>query len=377
LKNRTCQTFVVATAKTRELKDEQADAASTPPLMAGQSMSSSDAPIDLLVDQNDNDDDSDGTEITDGAKFVIKGTDKLSCLISHRHSTRSTTCQKMTRTEACCLTQKETRDTIEATDDNPTQNIEEKVKETEQLFDKAVQEIHDVHLHAPKLQRPESYEDCNFETLAAQATHNYVEEKGVDVEIKWEEKRRDSDRNWNQKREAIKQQCQETLDEQASIQASLATQETDRVRQEHQQIKQEIAATSDDVRNQNKSQTRALGRLKTMVAEIKTMKQELRDDTNALTQLKISTREETAQINETMKEARQIQQALQQDVEDARRTQKTLQNNVEHTVKATIQKVVDSQMVKVERAIKDTLQKRGQLLVHQAKLDMAEQFGNQ
>jgi predicted peroxiredoxin len=114
-----------------------------------------------------------------------------------------------------------------------------------------------------------------------------------------------------------------------------------------------------------------------MVAEIKTMKQELRDDANMLTQLKISTREETAQINEMMKEARRIQQALQEDVEDARRTQKTLQNYVEHAVKATVQTVVDSQMVKVERAIKDTLQKRVKLLVHQAKLDMAEQFGNQ
>jgi hypothetical protein len=275
------------------------------------------------------------------------------------------------------LTQKETGDAIKATDDNPTQSIEEKVKETEQLFDKAVQEIHDIHLHTPKLQRPESYEDYDFETLAAQATHNYMEEKGADIEIEWEEKRRDSDRNWNQKREAIEQQYQETLDEQASIQASLTTQETDRVRQEYQKIKQEIAATSDDIRNQNESQTRALGRLKTMVAEIKTMKQELRDDTNELTQLKISTREETAQIKETMKEARRIQQALQEDIEDARHTQKTLQDNVEHTVKSTIQTVVDSQMVKVERAIKDTLQKRGKLLVHQAKLDMAEQFGNQ
>jgi chromosome segregation ATPase len=101
-----------------------------------------------------------------------------------------------------------------------------------------------------------------------------VEDKGANVEIEWEEKRRDSDRNWNQKQEAIEQQ--ELFNERASIQASLAAQETDEVRQECQQIKQEIAATSEDIRNQNESQTRALGRLKTMVAEIKTMKQELR-----------------------------------------------------------------------------------------------------
>jgi chromosome segregation ATPase len=133
------------------------------------------------------------------------------------------------------------------------------------------------------------------------------------------------------------------LDKQTSIQAGLAAQEIDEVRQEHQQIKQEIAATSEDIQNQNKSQTRALGPLKTMVAEIKTMKQELRDDADTLTQLKISTREETAQINETMQEARQIQQALQEDVEDARHMQKTLQKNVECTVQVTIQKVADSQ----------------------------------
>jgi hypothetical protein len=170
-----------------------------------------------------------------------------------------------------------------------------------------------------------------------------VEEKGADIEIEWEEKRRNLDGNWNQKREAIEQQHQETLDKQASIQAGLAARETDEVRQEHQQIKQEIAATSEDIQNQNESQTRALRLLKTMVAEIKTMKQELRDDADTLTQLKISTREETAQINETMQEARQIQQALQEDVEDARHMQKTSQKNMECTVQVTIQKAVDSQ----------------------------------
>jgi hypothetical protein len=243
-----------------ELKDEQADAASMPPLTARQLMSSSDASIDLLGDQNDDDDDDDnseGTEITDGAKFVMEGTNKL--VLNLTQTQHSIDDVPEDNKNGGTLTQKETGDTVEAADDNPTQSIEEKVKETEQLFDKAVQEIYNIHLHAPKLQRPESYEDYDFETVAAQATHNYVEEKGTDIEIKWEEKRRNLDRNWNQKREAIEQQHQETLDEQASIQASLATQETDRVRQEHQQIKQEIAATSDDICNQNKSQTRALG----------------------------------------------------------------------------------------------------------------------
>jgi hypothetical protein len=110
-----------------ELTEEQADAASMPPaLMAGQPVSSSDSFIDLLGNQNDdNDGNSKETKITDRAKFVIKGTTKLVLNLTHAQNLIDDVPEddKNGRT----LTQ---RDKVDATDDDPTQSITEKMKET-------------------------------------------------------------------------------------------------------------------------------------------------------------------------------------------------------------------------------------------------------
>ena len=236
------------------------------------------------------------------------------------------------------------------------------MKETERILDKEVQDI----LHTPNVHRPDSYEEYDFETLAAQAIQNQMEELSTEMELEWREKRKKTEKNWNQKREEIERQCRETMEEQAIVQASIITQETEDIKRElqqvKQQLKQEIATASkdlQDIRAQNENQIQKMTQFQSTVTEVEKLKQELREEVDTLIQLKTETREETTQINKTLQEARRMHQTIREQID------------------STIQQSIDSQMAKVEKGIHHTLQKRGKILVDQAKRDMAEQLENQ
>jgi chromosome segregation ATPase len=98
--------------------------------------------------------------------------------------------------------------------------------------------------------------------------------------------------NWNHKRQAIERDSREALKEQGSIQVSLITHETDNARKELQAFKQEMSTarqTLQEIQSQNETlqrntadQTKQMGQLQTIVAEIKSLKQEMRDEATKL-----------------------------------------------------------------------------------------------
>jgi Asp-tRNA(Asn)/Glu-tRNA(Gln) amidotransferase A subunit family amidase len=53
-----------------------------------------------------------------------------------------------------------------------TGKIEEQMQQAEELLDREVQEIEAINLHALKMPRHDSYEECDFEVQAAQAIQN-------------------------------------------------------------------------------------------------------------------------------------------------------------------------------------------------------------
>ena len=101
---------------------------------------------------------------------------------------------------------------------------------------------------------------------------------------------------WNQKRKAIEQQFKESLEEQASIQASLMAYKTDNARIEFQLIKQEMTTANqvlEDIREQSREQIEQNGQLQAILANIIKLKREIREEANNLKRAKIETKAET------------------------------------------------------------------------------------
>jgi hypothetical protein len=85
----------------------------------------------------------------------------------------------------------------------------------------------------------------------------------------------------------------------------------------------------------------------------------LQRDSQTLKTLKIATVEASTDLRKIMQEAKQIQFEIENDVRSAARV--------------TIQNIVDSNMVKVEKAIHQQLQKKGsKVLTAQSKLETTE-----
>jgi hypothetical protein len=183
-----------------------------------------------------------------------------------------------------------------------------------------------------------------------------MEAEWEEKEVAWKERRTNMERNWKHERQATERDSREALKEQGSIQVSLMTHETDNVCKEFQAFKLEMSIarqTLQEIQSQNETlqrnaadQTKQMGQLQTIVAEIKMLKQEMRD--------------EATKLDKAIHQTTQLRTNLQEEV----------------TVKAhnTAQGVVDSKMVKVAQVIRDTLQKKGRTIVAHAKTEMAEQL---
>jgi hypothetical protein len=317
----------------------------------------------MLADQEELDGDS--SEDADGAKFFIQLDKTQNSLddISAKDLTNGTMWLKgATQMEPGSQETEQDR----TKNDKADESLEETVKKAEQRLDTEVREIENILIHTPTVRHHSgSLEEYDFENLAAEAVQQQLNERSADMEAEWEEKevawkerRTNMERNWNHERQAIERDSREALEEQGSIQVSLMTHETDNTRKEFQAFKLEMSIarqTLQEIQSQNETlqrniadQTKQMGQLQTIVAEIKMLKQEMRD--------------EATKLDTAIHQTTQLRTNLQEEV----------------TVKAhnTIQDVVDSKMVKVEQAIRDTLQKRGRTIVAHAKTEMAEQLKN-
>jgi hypothetical protein len=353
------------------------------PAMEPRPDSSSGSSTNLLEDQEDFIDDE--SEATAGATFIISNLEQTQNSIDNADE-EDTTLGPMWKngeiltqrdTDSKTYDQQDEAKKSEHQDETKSHDAEEKnpsfdeqfnMKETERLLDKEVQEIQDINLHTPNVHRQDSYEEYDFDTLAAQAIHNQLEKKGAEIETVWKKKRTNMEKNWNQKRQAIERQHRETMDEQANTQLNLVTNATTTARQEMAQIKEGLATanqTLQDIRNQNEilqksneQQTRQMGQLQSMTTEIKRLKKEMKEETDTLERLKTETQAATTKT--------------QQVIQNAKTMQHNLHEEIESKVKATIQNIVDSRMRKVEKAIHATLQTKGRTITEHAKTEMKE-----
>jgi hypothetical protein len=265
-----------------------------------------------------------------------------------------------------------------------TRNIDEQIQNAEQLLDKEVREIEEIHLHTPKMQRTELYEDDDMEQLASQAIQSQWEEKREEMDIAWHERREELELEWNEKREAMELEYKESLEDQTGIQASLVAHETEQIRREFTEMKNGIATskrTLDEILTQNAilkrnmdNKNRQIVQLQTTTAEIQALKNEMKQEATNLRILKVETREETNKLKRTMQEAEEVQRKVENNVQSM---QRNVENNVKSTVQVTIQKIVDTKMAEVEKAIHNTLLKRGKAISHEAKIQVQEQYDNQ
>ena len=102
----------------------------------------------------------------------------------------------------------------------------------------------------------EPYEVFDFEMHAAIAVQNQLDERGAEMQVKWEEKCNRTDIQWDLKRKAIEQQSKETIEEQASLQVSLIEHyETDKAGEECKKMQRELSTANqvlDEIRIQNR-----------------------------------------------------------------------------------------------------------------------------
>jgi hypothetical protein len=313
--------------------------------------SSTGSSINLLADQKELDGDS--SEDTEGAKFVIQldKTQNSFDDIRAENPTNGTMWLKGATQMAEPGSQETEQDRTK--NDKADESLEETVKKAEQRLDTEVREIESILIHTPTVRHHSgSLKEHAFENLAAEAVQEQLNERSADMEAEWEEKevawkerRTNMERNWNHVRQAIERESRGALEEQGSIQVSLITHETDNARKEFQAFKLEMSTarqTLQEIQSQNETlqrntadQTKQMGQLQTIVAEIKRLKQEMRD--------------EATKLDKAIHHTTQLRTNLQEEV----------------TVEAhnTVQGVIDSKMVKVEQAIRDTLQKKGRTIV--------------
>ena len=182
---------------------------------------------------------------------------------------------------------------------------------------------------------------------AAIPVQNQLDERGAEMQIKWEEKRNRTDIQWDLKRKAIEQQCKETIEEQASLQVSLIEHETDNAREECKKMQQALSTANqqdlDEICIQKSQKSKQNGQLQAIVADFQKLKKEIKEETDNIERAKMETRKETAKINEAWHATHKMQQYLQEDVES------TVTNN--------IQNIIDRKMPKIEQAIHQSLQK--------------------
>ena len=255
------------------------------------------------------------------------------------------------------IANKEEEESEDEETDESTLRLEKERKIAENILDKEVEEIAELHLHTPNVRRTdEPYEVFDFEMHAAIAVQNQLDERGAEMQIKWEEKRNRTDIQWDLKRKAIEQQCKEAIEEQASLQVSIIEHETDNAREECKKM-------LDEIRIQNSQKSKQNGQLQAIVADFQKLKKELKEETDNMERAKIETRKETARINEAWQAAHKMRQNLQEDVES--------------TVKNNIQDIIDRKMPKIEQAIHQSLQKRGKTITDQAKREIKDQIDKQ
>jgi hypothetical protein len=344
------------------LNQEEPDISDMPALLYG---SSDDELTDLESKDKDetNEDnlstDEEESEITDGAHFKIQ-LDKTNQENSEDNQQDILTEGILTQDEydydeADGPVDKHSHDNEMLTD--TTKKIEDQFKNAERLLDKEVQEIEEIHLHTPKVQRSEIYNTEDMETMAAQAIHN-----------QWQEKRDEMETEWNENRVEAETEYKELIEEQTNIQMSLVTQDVDNIRQNIKEMNKGIETakrTLDEIQNQNvqlkrntDNRNRQIGLLQAAIIETRNLKEELKQETATLNDMKTATREENVKLKQTMQE---MEKAHLQ-----------VENRVKATVHKTIQEIVDTKMIPVEKAIRKTLLEKGRIITHQAKAIMRE-----
>jgi hypothetical protein len=187
-------------------ENEPDEEKSMPELANRDGENSTGSSIDLLADQEGLDDDS--SEDTAGATFVLQ-LDRLDDI-----SAKDTTTDGKMWSPGATQMEPRSQETEHDRTKND-ENLEETVKKAEQRLDTEIEEI-DILIHTPTVRyHSGSFEDYDFENLAAEAVQHQLNERTADMEAEWEEKevawkekRQNMENNWNHKRQAIEQNSQ-------------------------------------------------------------------------------------------------------------------------------------------------------------------------
>jgi hypothetical protein len=124
-----------------------------------------------------------------------------------------------------------------------TQRIKEERRKAKSILDQQNEECKLLFTHrVHQIDNP--HKNYNLDNLAAQAAQTQLDEREEDFKREWKAKRRNTEELWDQKRKAIEQQSKESLAEEATLQLSRITHETNKAHQAHAKLQKEMTKTN-------------------------------------------------------------------------------------------------------------------------------------
>jgi hypothetical protein len=228
-------------------------------------------------------------------------------------------------------------------------NLARDMKEAGLRIEKEIEEISNIpdsiQLHTPHVKGTDTpnapYAEYDLEGLVAQAISKQMDEKQKEMETAWDKKRKESEH-----------EHKETLEAQTSVQMSIVTHETDKMRKELEILTKSIIT--------------ARGALNSIHEDIHLLKTTYEHRHQELEQLQVT----LAEVQESKLELKQEKESLRDMIQEARQMKLDLATETRTTARATIQTVVDTQTARAEKAIIQTMKKRTQTIVTDAKKGM-------